>query len=49
MSELLRAGETVRAEEIVLRAPDGRSVTELLNATPIRSDDGGVESFVATL
>ena len=36
MAELLSAGETVRAEEIVLRVPDGRSVTALLNATPIR-------------
>ena len=30
-------GETVRAEEFVLQAPDGRSVTPLVNATPIRS------------
>ena len=29
--------------------PDGRSVTALLNATPIRSEDGEVESFVVTL
>ena len=49
MAELLSAGETVRAEEIVLRVPDGRSVTALLNATPIRSEGGGVESFVVTL
>ena len=49
MAELLSAGETVRAEEIVLRVPDGRSVTALLNATPIRSEDGGVESVVVTL
>ena len=35
MAELLSAGETVRAEEIVLRVPGGRSVTALLNATPI--------------
>ena len=49
MAELLSAGETVRAEEIALRVPDGRSVTALLNATPIRSEDGEVESFVVTL
>ena len=49
MAELLSAGETVRAEEIVLRVTDGRSVTALLNATPIRSKDGEVESFVVTL
>ena len=49
LADLLRAGETVRAEEIVLRVPDGRSVTVLLNATPIRTEDGVVESFVVTL
>ena len=49
MSDLLRAGETLRAEEIVLRAPDGRSVTVLLNATPILSEEGSVESMVVTM
>ena len=49
MAELLSTGETVRAEEIVLRVPDGRSVTVLLNATPILSDDGAVESMVVTM
>ena len=48
-AQLLSAGETVRAEEIVMRTPDGRSVTALVNATPIRSEDGEVESFVVTL
>ena len=47
--QALRAGETVRAEEIVMRVPDGRSVTAILNATPILSEDGEVESFVVTL
>ena len=41
--------ETVRAEEMVLSVPDGRSVTTLVNATPIRSADGEVESMVVTL
>ena len=49
ITELLRAGETVRAEQIVLHVPDGRSVHALINATPIRSSDGSVESFVVTL
>ena len=49
MAALLSAGETVQAEEIVLRVPDGRSVSVLLNATPIRSGDGTLESFVVTL
>ena len=49
MAGLLSIGETVRAEEIVLRAPDGRSVTVLLNATPIRTGEGIVESVVVTM
>ena len=49
MAELLGIGETVRAEEVVLGVPDGRSVTVLLNATPILSDDGAVESVVVTM
>ncbi len=49
MAEALSAGETVRAEEIVLSVPDGRSVTTLLNATPVRSDDGAVDSFIVTM
>ncbi len=49
MAGLLSAGETVRSEEIVMRVPDGRSVTVLLNATPILSDEGTVESMVVTM
>ena len=49
MAGLLSTGETVRAEEIVMRVPDGRSVTVLLNATPIHADDGRVESVVVTM
>ena len=49
LSQGLMTGETVRAEEIVLKAPDGRSVTTLVNATPIFSEDGEVESVVVTL
>ena len=49
MAELLRIGETLRAEEIVLGVPDGRSVTVLLNATPILSDEGAVESMVVAM
>ena len=46
----LTSGETVRAEEIVLSVPDGRSVATLLNATPIRgSDREAVESVVVTM
>ena len=33
LAEVLRGGEKVRAEEIVLRVPEGRSVSMLLNAS----------------
>ena len=49
MSQALSTGETVRAEEVVFQVPDGRSVTVLINATPIRSDKGEVETFVVTM
>ena len=49
LAEVLRAGDTVRAEEIVLRVPDGRSVSVLLNASPIHAEDGQVASFIITL
>ncbi len=49
VTELLSSGETVRVEEVVLKVPDGRSVSTLINATPIRDDDGTVESCVVTL
>ena len=49
VARALSAGETVRAEEVVLQVPDGRRVAVLMNATPILSGDGAVESFVVTL
>ena len=49
LAEVLRWGENVRLEEIVLQAPDGRSVTVLTNVTSIRSEEGDVESVVVTL
>ena len=49
LAEALRAGETVWAEEIALRVPDGRSVRVLVNATPIYSLEGELGSFVVTL
>ena len=48
MAQALSAGETLRAEQVVIRVPDGRSVTTLMNATPIRSPEGEIESFVIT-
>ena len=49
LAQALSRATTVRAEEIVLQVPDGRSVTTLVNATPIRAEDGTVESVVVTL
>ena len=52
LAQGLRTGETVRAEEIVLQSPDGQSVTTLVNATPIFSEEGEegeVESVVVTM
>ena len=49
LAQALSSGETIHAEEIVIWVPDGGSVTTLVNATPIRSEDGEVESVVVTL
>ena len=48
-AQVLGSAETMRAEEIVLSVPDGRSVTTLMNATPIRTEGGEVVSVVVTL
>ena len=49
LAQTLSTGELVRAEEIVIQVPDGRSVTTVVNATPIHSEDGKTESVVVTL
>ena len=49
LAQALSTGETVRAEEIVIQVPDGRSVTTLINATPIRLENGKVETVIVTL
>ncbi|MDE0060801.1 MAG: response regulator [Defluviicoccus sp.] len=41
--------ETLRAEEVALSLPDGRSVRMLINATPIHAEDGTVASVVVTM
>ena len=45
----LEAGETVRAEQVVICLPNGERVSTLINTTPIYSSDGEVESAVATI
>ena len=42
-------GESVRAEEVVFRLPDGTETSTLVNATPIWSEDGEVVSVVVTV
>ena len=49
LGSVLSDAQPVRAEEIVLSTPDGRSVTTLVNVTPIHSSDGAVESVVVTV
>ena len=49
LARALSGAETVRAEEIALSAADGRSVTTLINATPIHGPDGALASVVVTL
>ena len=49
LASALSSAETVRAEEIVLATPDGRSITTLVNATPIHAEDGAVASVVVTM
>ena len=49
LSQELNQAETVRAEEIELSVPDGRTVTTLVNCTPIRAEDGAIRSVVVTI
>ena len=49
LAELLGKGETLRAEEVELAVPDGRSARMLLNATPIRDEGGPIRSVVVTM
>ena len=49
IAQALRDAGTVRAEEIALSVADGRSVSMLVNATPIHAEDGSAVSVVVTL
>ena len=49
LPQVLASARTLRAEEVVTSVPDGRSITTLVNVTPITSDDGAVKSVVITL
>ena len=45
----IRNGETVRAEEVVIHLPDGQAVPIVVSVAPIFSEEGEVESVVATM
>ena len=49
MAERITSGKTLRAEEIVVSVPDGRSVTLLINTAALTSDEGEAESLVIAM
>ena len=49
LAQALRDVTTVRAEEMVIQGPDERSVTVLINATHLHSENGEAESLVVTV
>ena len=49
MKRLIDEAVTVRAEEVVLSVPDGQRITMLINATPIKTAAGVVESMIVTM
>ena len=49
VAQELKNSGTVRAEEIEVSVPDGRSVSMLVNGTPICAEDGTVASVVVTI
>ena len=48
-TKALRRGESVLAEEVVIHLQDGRTITTLVSARPIRRDGGDIVSVVATI
>ena len=49
LARQLEGATTMRAEEIELSVPDGRSVRTLINVTPIHSEEGELVSVVVTM
>ena len=49
LTDVLRGGATIRGEEITLTMPGDRSLTTLINATPIQKESGEVERYVITV
>ena len=48
-ARVLQNAETVRAEEIVIRAPSGKSISTVINAAPIFSESGEIVSVVSVV
>ena len=48
-TKALKQGESVLAEEVVIHLQDGRTITTLVNARPIRRESGDIVSVVATI
>ena len=48
LEQVLVSGETVRDEEMIVEFTDGQSFDVVVNATPVHSPDGAVESVVVT-
>ena len=49
LERAIRTGESVKAEEIVIRLPQASPFTALINATPIFSEEGAIVSVVTTI
>ena len=47
--EVLSRGRPIQGEEITLTTPGNRSLTTIINATPIRLENGAVETYVITV
>ena len=48
-TKALKTGKTVLADEVVIHPPEGRQIRALVNARPVRGDDGNIVSVIATL
>ena len=49
LTELLKRGESIRAEEMILTFADGEKYSLIVNAAPILGDSGEVSSLVVTV
>ena len=47
--KVIRNGESVLADEVVIHLPDGREITTLINARAVYGEDGSPKSVVATI